>query len=49
MKALRTDRGGEYLFEMFKQLCNKKEIKGELMVSYTSQQNGVAERRNRTL
>jgi len=40
VKALHTDRGGEYLFEMFRQLCNEKEIKGQLMIPYTLQQNG---------
>ena len=34
VKALRTNRG-EYLSEMFKQLCNKKGIKRQLTISYT--------------
>jgi len=44
MEALRTNRGCKNLFEMFKQFCNEKEIKRQLMISYTLQQNGVAER-----
>jgi len=42
VKALRTDRG-EYLSEMFKQLCNEKGIKRQLTIPYTPQQNGAAE------
>jgi len=37
------------LSEMFKQLYNEKEIERQLTISYTSQQNGVAKRQNRTL
>jgi len=37
VKALRTDRGDEYLSEMFKQLCNEKEIKRQLTIPYTPQ------------
>ena len=33
----------------FKQLCDEKGIIHKLTISYTPQQNGVAERRNRTL
>jgi len=36
------------LSEMFKQFCNEKEIKRQLVIPYTLQQNSVAERRNRT-
>ena len=49
IKALRTDRGREYLSEHFKELCERKGIDRQLTVPYTPQQNGVAERRNRTL
>ena len=49
IKALRTDRGREYLSELFKQLCDEKGIQRQLTIPYTPQQNGVAERRNRTL
>ena len=49
IKALRSDRGREYLFEQFKDFFDEKGIARQLTISYTPQQNGVAERRNRTL
>jgi transposase InsO family protein len=49
VKALRTDRGREYLSDEFKQMCEEKGILRKLTIPYTPQQNGVAERRNRTL
>ena len=49
IKVLRTDRGREYLSEQLKELCDEKGIARQLMMPYTPQQNGVAERRNRTL
>ena len=49
IKVLRTDRGGEYLSTQFKELCDEKGIVHQLTMPYTPQQNGVAERRNRTL
>jgi len=33
----------------FKEFCKKKGIKQELTTTYTPQQNGVFERKNRTL
>ena len=49
IKALRTDRGREYLSDQFRQLCDEKGIQHQLAIPRTPQQNGVAERRNRTL
>src|SRR4051812_14444940 len=49
VKTLRTDRGREYLSEQFKELCSERGIVRQLTMPYTPQQNGVAERRNRTL
>ena len=49
IKALRTDRGREYLSDQFRQLCDEKGIQHQLTIPRTPQQNGVAERRNRTL
>jgi transposase InsO family protein len=49
VKALRMDRGREYLSDEFKQMCEEKRILRQLTIPYTPQQNGVAERRNRTL
>ena len=49
VKILRTDRGREYLSDMFKELCEEKGIQRQLTIPRSPQQNGVAERRNRTL
>ena len=49
VKVLRSDRGGEYTSNMFVNFCRKNGIKKELTTSYTSQQNGVAERKNMTI
>ena len=49
MKILRTDRGGEFIDEEFISFCKKHGIKRELTVRQTPQQNGVAERKNRTI
>jgi transposase InsO family protein len=49
VKALRTDRGRKYLSDKFKQMCEEKGILRQLTIPYTPQQNGAAERRNRTL
>ena len=48
IKALRTDRGREYLSEQFKVHCEEKGVIRQLTIPRTPQQNGVAERRNRT-
>ena len=49
IKSLRTDRGREYLSDLFKAYCDEKGIARQLSILYMLQQNGVAERRNRTL
>ena len=49
IKSLRTDRGREYLSDLFKAYCDEKGITRQLTIPYTLQQNGVAERRNRTI
>nr|GEX30777.1 hypothetical protein [Tanacetum cinerariifolium] len=49
IKALRFDRGGEYLSQEFKDYLSKNGIVQHLTSPYTPQQNGVSERRNRTL
>ena len=49
IKTLRTDRGREYLSNLFKEFCEEKGIRMQLTIHGTQQQNGVAERRNRTL
>ena len=49
LKTLRTDNGGEYTSEMFDSYLKKEGIKHELTIPKTPEQNGVAERINRTL
>jgi len=49
VKILRTDRGHEYLSDMFKEFCEGKGIQWQLTIARTPQQNGVAEHKNRTL
>ena len=47
--TLRTDRGGEFTSHEFNTFCNDNGIRRHLTAPYTPQQNGVVERRNRTL
>lgn len=49
LKALRTDRGGEFTSTEFNQYCDEHGIKHFLTAPYTPQQNGVVERRNQTV
>ena len=49
VKTLRTDRGGEFMSHEFKLFCDKNRISRHLTAPYLPQQNGVVERRNRTL
>ena len=49
IKCLRTDRGGEFNSDEFKEYCAVNGIKRQLTAAYTPQQNGVAERKNRTV
>ncbi|KAL4568673.1 hypothetical protein LXL04_024288 [Taraxacum kok-saghyz] len=49
VKCLRTDRGGEYLSNDFTEFCRKHGIKRQLTTSFMPQQNGVVERKNRTV
>lgn len=49
IKRLRTDNGREYLFKGFNNFLKEEEIQRQLSIEYTPQQNGVAERANRTL
>ena len=41
--------GGEFTSDEFKTLCDKSGIKKQLTAPYTPQQNGVVERKNRTI
>ncbi|KAE8692624.1 Retrovirus-related Pol polyprotein from transposon TNT 1-94 [Hibiscus syriacus] len=49
VKRLRSDNGGEYRNRRFREFCANNGIKMETTVPMTPQQNGVAERMNKTL
>jgi len=49
IKALRTDRGGEFTSQEFNNFCEVNGIRRQLTTAYTPQQNRVAERKNRTI
>ena len=49
LKTFRTDRRREYLSDQFKEFYEEKRILRHLTIPRTPQQNGVEERRNRTL
>ena len=46
---LRTDNGTEYETNKFKNFCREAGIKRETTTVYTPEQNGVAERKSRTI
>nr|GFB01991.1 hypothetical protein [Tanacetum cinerariifolium] len=49
VKIIRCDNGGEFRNKEMNDFCSQKGIKREFSNTRTPQQNGVAERRNRTL
>ncbi|GJR88526.1 putative ribonuclease H-like domain-containing protein [Tanacetum coccineum] len=49
VKVIRCDNGTEFKNSIMNQFCEMKGIKREFSVARTPQQNGVAERKNRTL
>lgn len=49
IENFRTDRGGEFASKDFKQYCEMAGISRQFTVPYSPQQNGVVERRNRTM
>ncbi|GJV56036.1 ribonuclease H-like domain-containing protein [Tanacetum coccineum] len=49
VKIIRCDNGTEFKNKVMSEFCEQKGIKREFSVARTPQQNGVAERRNRTL
>ncbi|GKD85256.1 putative ribonuclease H-like domain-containing protein [Tanacetum coccineum] len=49
VKIIRCDNGTEFKNHIMNEFCAKKGIKREFSVAKTPQQNGVAERKNRTL
>jgi hypothetical protein len=49
VKAPRSNNGGEYISNEFKDLCSREGIRRELIAPHNPQQNGVTERKNRTI
>ena len=49
LKSLRSDRGGEYNSKEFEKYCEDIGLERQLTMSFTPEQNGVAERKNRTI
>ncbi|RDX99781.1 hypothetical protein CR513_17114, partial [Mucuna pruriens] len=49
IKCLKTDRGGEFTLNEFGEFCKSQGIRRQLTAAYTPQQNGVVERKNRTI
>ena len=49
IKVLRSDNGGEYTSNDFKDFCKEAGIKRELTTSYNPRKNGVAERKNHSI
>lgn len=49
IKTVRSDRGGEFVATAFREMCEQAGIKRQLTGPYSPQQNGVVERRNRTV
>nr|GFC37956.1 zinc finger, CCHC-type [Tanacetum cinerariifolium] len=49
IRMVRTDRGGEFTSNEFTKYCKEKGIARQLTAPYSPQQNGVVERRNRTV
>ncbi|KAI5322684.1 hypothetical protein L3X38_031756 [Prunus dulcis] len=49
VKCIRSDRGGEFTSSEFNKLCEEVGIQRQFSMAYTPQQNGVVERKNRTV
>ena len=49
IKILRSDQGGEYTVGTFTSYCKDNGIIQQFIVPHTPQQNGVVERKNKTL
>ncbi|KAL4304010.1 hypothetical protein GQ457_10G012770 [Hibiscus cannabinus] len=49
IKSLRSDRGGEFTSNEFNDFCKANGIRRPLTVPRSPQQNGIAERKNRTI
>lgn len=49
IKVIRSDRGGEYTSHSFAKFCEESGILRQFTQAHTPHQNGVAERKNRSL
>ena len=49
IKCLRSDNGTEYTLNQFVEYCNSASIVYQFTTPYTPQQNGVCERKNKTV
>jgi transposase InsO family protein len=49
IKKLRSDRGGEYKTKEFEKFCEDIGLERQLTTRYTLEQNGLAERKNRSI
>ena len=49
IKVLRSDRGKEYTSNKFNKFCEDEGVERQLTVGYAPEQNGVSERKNRTV
>ncbi|CAJ2639322.1 unnamed protein product [Trifolium pratense] len=49
IQCFRTDMGGEYTSSAFNEFCDTHGIRRQLTAAYTPHQNGVSERKNRTI
>ena len=49
IKCLRFDREGEFISKEFNEYCEKHGIRRQFSAARTPQQNGVMERKNRTM
>ncbi|KAK2976718.1 hypothetical protein RJ640_013974 [Escallonia rubra] len=47
IRAMRSDRGREFISKEFKLFCEENDIRRPLTIPYSPQQNGVVERKNR--
>ncbi|XP_042973054.1 uncharacterized protein LOC122304854 [Carya illinoinensis] len=49
LRSLRTDQGGKFTSQEFANFCDVHGIRQQLTAAYMPQQNGIAERKNRTI
>ena len=49
LKCLRSDRGGEFTSNEFEEFCNDRGIKRQTSTPRTPPQNGISERKNRSI